>query len=167
EVHSQSQPARGPSLRSLLALLLTFVVAVDALAQNPATARTDRSEPTRVRVDLYACQDGRRIDDLNRDEVELLEDGVAQTIDSFEHVQVASGGAAGPRARVFVVFLDTYHTQVEDSSSLKLPLIRFLDRLIGSDDQVAVMTPEMSAGELVFGRKGIIISNIMQSDWAG
>jgi VWFA-related protein len=28
------------------------------------------------------------------------------------------------------------------------------------------MTPEMSAGEMVFGRKGIVISNIMQSDWA-
>jgi VWFA-related protein len=118
-------------------------------------------------VDLYATRDGQSVDDLKRDEVEVLEDGVPQTIESFEHVQVgAPAASANPRARIFVVFLDTYHTQVEGSSSLRIPLIRFLDRLIGPDDQVAVMTPEMSAGEMVFGRKGIVISNIMQSDWA-
>jgi VWFA-related protein len=41
-----------------------------------------------------------------------------------------------------------------------------LDRVIGSDDLVAVMTPEMAAAEMIFGRKGVVISNIMQSDWA-
>jgi len=153
-------------VRSLIALLLTLGVAVTLLAQNPPTARTESSEANRVRVDLYASRDGRPVDDLNRDEIELLEDGVAQTIDSFEHVQVTPGAAPATRARVFVVFVDTYHTQLETSSSLKLPLIRFLDRVIGSDDQVAVMTPEMAAGEMTFGRKGTIISDIMQSDWA-
>jgi len=145
---------------------LTLGVAVTLLAQNPPTARIESSESNRVRIDLYASQDGRPIDNLNRDEIELQEDGVAQTIDSFEHVQVGSGSSAGSRARVFVVFLDTYHTQIEGSSSLGLPVIRLLDRVIGSDDLVAVMTPEMAAGEMAFGRKGVVISNIMQSDWA-
>ena len=153
-------------MRSLLAVLLTFAVAVDVLAQNAPAARTERPESNYVRIDLFASQDGRPIDNLNRDEIEVLEDGVPQTIDSFEHVQTGSGAPSAPRARVFVVFLDTYHTQIEGSSSLRIPLIRFLDRLIGSDDLVAVMTPEMSAGEMVFGRKGVVISNIMQSDWA-
>jgi VWFA-related protein len=152
-------------VRSLLAVLLTFA-AVDVLAQNAPAARTERPESNYVRVDLFASQDGRPIDNLNRDEIELLEDGVAQTIDSFEHVQIGSGAASASRVRLFVVFLDTYHTQIEGSSSLRIPLIRFLDRLIGPDDLVAVMTPEMSAGEMVFGRKGVVISNIMQSDWA-
>ena len=31
---------------------------------------------------------------------------------------------------------------------------------------VAVMTPEMSAKDMTFGRKPVVISNIMQSDWA-
>ena len=153
-------------MRSLLAVLLTFAVAVDVLAQNAPAARTERPESNYVRIDLFASQDGRPIDNLNRDEIELLEDGVAQTIDSFEHVQIGSGAPSASRARVFVVFLDTYHTQIEGSSSLRIPLIRFLDRLIGSDDLVAVMTPEMSAAEMVYGRKGVVISNIMQSDWA-
>ena len=53
--------------------------------------------------------------------------------------------AADPRARVFVIFLDTYHTQIEGSPNMRLPLVRFLDRVLGPDDLVAVMTPEMSA----------------------
>jgi VWFA-related protein len=153
-------------VRSLLAVLLTFAVAVDVLAQNAPAVRTERPESNYVRIDLFASQDGRPIDNLSRDEIELQEDGVPQTIDSFEQVQIGSGAASASRARVFVVFLDTYHTQIEGSSSLRIPLIRFLDRLIGPDDLVAVMTPEMSAGEMVFGRKGVVISNIMQSDWA-
>ena len=87
-----------------------------------------------------------------------------QTIGAFEHVKVGTAGLS--RARVFVVFLDTYHTQIEPSSNLRLPLIRFLDRVIAPDDTVAVMTPEMSAREITFGRKATLISNIMQSDWA-
>ena len=54
------------------------------------------------------------VDDLRQDELQLLEDGVPQTIDSFEHVVVAPGS---PRSRVFVVFLDTYHTTIEDETS--------------------------------------------------
>jgi VWFA-related protein len=48
---------------------------------------------------------------------------------------------------------------------MRLPLIRFLDRVVGADDLVAVMTPEMSAADLTFGRKTTVISNIMQNQW--
>ena len=149
-------------VRFALALLLTLVALATVLAQKQQPSQTG---PTYVHVDMYATRDGEPIDDLKRDEVEVSEDGVAQTIDTFEHVQVGSAGTQGSRARVFVVFLDTYHTQIEESRSARLPLIRFLDRAIGPDDMVAVMTPEMSAGEMTFGKKGIVISNIMQNDW--
>src|SRR6187431_227508 len=72
-----------------------------------------------LRVDLFAMRDGVSVDDLRQDELQLLEDGVPQAIDSFEHVVVAPGG---PRSRVFVVFLDTYHTTIEDESSARIPL---------------------------------------------
>ena len=115
-------------------------------------------------MDLYASRDGKAIDDLMASDIELLEDGVPQKLDTFEHVQVGTPGSS--RARVFVIFLDTYNTDIEGSSSMRLPLIRVLDRLIGADDMVAVMGPEMSPSEMKFGRKATIISNIMQSDWA-
>ena len=112
---------------------------------------------------MHATVDGTLVEDLKASDVELIEDGVPQTIGTFEHVKVGSAGSS--RARVFVVFVDTYHTQIETSSNLRLPLIKFLDRVVGADDMVAVMTPEMSAKEVAFGRKATLISNIMQGDW--
>ena len=142
-------------------VLLLTLAAVPLRAQNQPTFGTGAND---VRVDMYPTLDGKLVEDLQASDVELLEDGVPQTIGAFERVKVGTAGSS--RAKVFVVFLDTYHTQIESSSNLRLPLIRFLDRVIGPDDTVAVMTPEMSAKEITFGRKATLISNIMQSDWA-
>ena len=161
EIHSQSQPVNGVPVGRLSFVLLVTLAAVPLRAQNQPTFGTGAND---VRVDMYATLDGRLVEGLQASDVELLEDGVPQTIGAFEHVKVGAAGSS--RARVFVVFLDTYHTQIESSANLRLPLIRFLDRVIGPDDTVAVMTPEMSAREITFGRKATLISNIMQSDWA-
>jgi VWFA-related protein len=37
--------------------------------------------------------------------------------------------------------------------------------VLGQDDLVALMTPEMAATDLAFGRKTTVISNIMQNEW--
>ena len=148
-------------------------------AQDQPTFKTGANY---VRVDMYATVDGKSIEDLAAEEVEVLEDGVPQKIEAFEHVQVRPAGpqearrepntveqsrqmAAEGRARVFVIFLDTYHTTIEGSANMRLPLIRFLDRLLGADDMVALMTPEMGASEIALGRKTTVISNIMQAQW--
>ena len=93
-----------------------FGLLAGAVAIACATAGAAQSPPaTTLRVDLFAVRDGGAVDDLRQDELQLLEDGVPQTIESFEHVAVAPGSA---RSRVFVVFLDTYHTSIEDESSV-------------------------------------------------
>jgi VWFA-related protein len=142
-------------------VLLVLLAAVSLRAQNQSPSRTDTNG---VRLDIRASRDGKPVNDLQASDVELLEDGVPQKIESFEHV--AAGTPGSSRARVFVIFLDTYNTQIEGSSSMRLPLIKVLDRIIGADDMVALMTPEMSPSEMTFGRKTTVISNIMQSDWA-
>ena len=131
---------------------------------------------------MYATVDGKSVEDLTAEEVEVLEDGVAQKLEAFEHVRVRPAGAqesrrepntveqsrqmaAEARARMFVIFLDTYHTTIEGSANMRLPLIKFLDRLLGPDDMVALMTPEMGASEITLGRKTTVISNIMQTQW--
>lgn len=136
-----------------------------------------------VRVDVYATLDGEPVRDFAPEDVELLEDGVPQAIDTFEHVSVPPAGpqetriepstvaesrqmAGEARARVFVVFLDTYHTHIEGSARMRLPLVRFLERLLGQDDLVALMTPEMAAGDVTFGRKTAVMSSLMQDAWA-
>ena len=59
--------------------------------------------------------------------------------------------AADPRARVFVIFLDTYHTQLDGSAMMRKPLVAFLDRVLGPDDLVALMTPEMAGSDISLG----------------
>ncbi|MBM3818618.1 MAG: VWA domain-containing protein [Acidimicrobiia bacterium] len=171
-------------MRSRLALCLCASVAclaTAASAQQPAQP-TFRGGVNYVRVDMFATLDGEPVEDLRQDELELLEDGTRQQLDTFEHVKIRPAGAqdtrvepnsiaesrqmaAEARARVFVIFLDTHHTQIEGSANMRLPLVRFLDRLLGQDDMVALMTPEMSANDLTFGRKTTVISNIMQNEW--
>jgi len=158
-------------------------VAATAAQQQPQQP-TFRAGANYVRVDMYATEDGQPVGDIKADEIDLREDGVPQNIETFEHVVVRAAGpqetriepntvaesrqmAADARARVFVIFLDTYHTQLGSSARMRLPLTRFLDRVLGPDDLVALMTPEMSATDLTFARKTTVISNIMQEEWWG
>ena len=171
--------------------LWTSVLACVALAvvraQQPVPAPesqqpTFRAGANYVRVDMYAAAEGRPIEDLKPEEIELREDGVVQKIETFEHVHVRTATpeaarvepntvrdsrqmAADPRARVFVIFLDTYNTQVEGSAHMREPLLRFIDRVLGPDDLVAVMRPEMSAADVTFARKTAVIEKMLQQDW--
>ena len=163
--------------RVLLVVVLALT-AVSLAAQNQPTFRTGANY---VRVDMYATRDGKPIEDLKAEEIDILEDGVLQKIDAFELVKVRTTPvesriepntitqsremAGDPRTRVFVIFLDTYHTQVEGSATMRQPLINFVDRVLGPDDMVALMTPEMSATEITFGRKTTVITNLLQREW--
>src|SRR5687767_9275254 len=176
-------PGRGTARRAP-AFSICVVAAVATLtAQQPAQP-TFRAGANYVRVDMYATQDGQAVNDLKAEEIEVLEDGVPQKLEDFEHVLVrpASAGqvvrepdglgasreaAADPRARVFVIFLDTYHTRMEGSANVRQPLVRFLDRVLGPDDLVALMTPEMGASDISLGRKTNVISNILAEEWWG
>ena len=163
-------------------LCVAFFLVLTAVVLQAQDQPTFRTGANYVRVDMYASIDGKSIEDLTAEEVEVLEDNVPQKVEAFEHVQVRPAGpqearrepntveqsrqmAAEGRARVFVIFLDTYHTSIEGSSNMRLPLIKFLDRLLGPDDMVALMTPEMGASEITLGRKTTVISNIMQAQW--
>ncbi len=163
-------------------LCVAFFLVLTAVVLQAQDQPTFRTGANYVRVDMYASIDGKSIEDLTAEEVEVLEDNVPQKVEAFEHVQVRPAGpqearrepntveqsrqmAAEGRARVFVIFLDTYHTTIEGSSNMRLPLIKFLDRLLGPDDMVALMTPEMGASEITLGRKTTVISNIMQAQW--
>jgi VWFA-related protein len=169
-------------VRRISFVLVLALVAVSLSAQNPQNRPTFRSGAAYVRVDMYATRDGKPIEDIQENEVEILEDGVPQKIEAFEHVRVRTGipqelrvepntveqsrqMAGDPRARVFVIFLDTYHTQIEGSATMRQPLMNFIDRVLGPDDMVAVMTPEMAATEITFQRKTTVISRMLEREW--
>lgn len=76
---------------------LSFVPFVLAQADSSAPAPqqpTFRAGANYVRVDMYATENGQPVEDIKAEELDLREDGVPQTIETFEHIVVR---AAGPQ----------------------------------------------------------------------
>jgi VWFA-related protein len=184
------QPWRAAWKRTA-ALGLSLVTATTLSAQQPAPPPDRpqdqppprfRTEANYVRVDVYPTAGGQPVQDLSVGDFELLENGAPQKIDAFEHIVISPAGpqslrrepdsvrqgeqmAANPRNRVFVVFLDTAHVPVEGSHAIKEPLIRLMDRILGPDDLVAFMTPEMAASQVTFGRKTEVVAEMLRENW--
>lgn len=161
--------------RDIIALLLSFPVSL--LAQQPF-----QSEVNYVRVDMYPTSTDKPITDLRREEVELLEDGAPQTIEQFERVSITGPrpqtlraepstlddmrrALKDPRARVFVLFLDPRHVDLLGSMQARQPLIDALNKLVGGDDLIAVMTPDMSPRGITFTRRTNNIEELLSSHW--
>jgi VWFA-related protein len=150
----------------------------EAAAQQP----TFRLEANFVRVDVFPTKHGASVRDLTAADFEVLEDGVPQKIETVEHVEVrgrvpadqrrepssvAEGRAMAedPRSRVFVVFLDTYHTSISGSHRIRRVLVDLLDRVIGPDDLFAVMTPYMSARDITLARRTQTTEAMLSKYW--
>jgi len=135
-------------------------------------------------VDVYPTRSGTPVTDLASADFEILEDKVPQRIEQFEHVVIRSAGpqeprrepntvaesrqaALDPRARVFVLFLDASHVELTASRAIRTPLIEALDRLIGQDDLIAVMRPDMSASDITFARRTTTIEGFLSRYWWG
>ena len=158
-------------------------------SEKPAEKPQEQTQPPRfrtdvnlVRVDAYPLRDGKPVFDLKAEEFEVFEDNVLQKIATFEHVVVRPAGpqternevssqreslqaAANPRNRVFVIFLDTPNVSVESAHAINEPLIRLMDRILGPDDLVGVMTPAMAASQVVLGRKTQVIEDSLRRNW--
>ena len=163
-----------------MAALATTAI-LDARFQD-STQPTFRTDASYVRVDVFPTLNGTPVSDLSQPDFEVLEDGRPQAITAFEHVVIRGGTPQelraepntvaqsrallqNPRARTFVIFLDTNHVTVEGSSNIRQPLINALDRMIGPDDIVGVMTPEMSAADVTFARRTTTIEGFLTKYW--
>ena len=112
----------------------------------------------------------------------MLEDNVPQRVESFQLISARGPAppserrepntvaesrsmARDPDARLFVLFLDAQHVHLSGSFHARKPLIQFLDRVIGQDDMVGVMTPEMSARNLTLARRTETIEGMLKDNW--
>ena len=155
-------------------LALAAIAVIVAQQPRPADQPVFRVEATLVRVDAFVTKNGVPVEDLTAADFELLEDGVAQKIESFEHVKIGATTriaavsdpnsqregnerAGDPRRRVFVIFLDTYHVRPENSQRAGSALARVLDQLLAPEDLVAVAKPEMDVTDLILGHKASVI----------
>ena len=135
-----------------------------------------------VRVDAYATLKGTPVADLTAADFEVLEDGVPQKVESFEFVQVRAAGpqearsepntvrdarsmAEAARARIFVIYLDTYFTDIPGSHRIQRSLVNLLNRVVGENDLFAVMTPEMSATDLTLARRTTTVEGYLSKYW--
>jgi VWFA-related protein len=169
-----------------LGISAAAVLAIAAYAQTPApqppAQPTFRTEANYVRVDVYPTKDGAPVTDLTQEDFEIVEGGAPQKIEQFERVLIEGNlpqdlrrepnsveagrqAAQNPRARVFVIFLDVNHVEVEGSHNIRRPLVDALNRLIGPEDVFAVMTPDMSAGGITFARKTTTIEGELAKYW--
>ncbi len=179
------RPHRPPSerRRPVAALVATVALAAVTVSAQPAQEPQFRGGTNLVRLDVYVSQDGAAVTDLTADDFEVLEDSAPQQVTSFELIQ-ARGAVpesarvetnstremrerlAAPDTRAFVLFLDTLHVQVEGSYRAANPIATLLDRVIGADDLVGVMTPEMSARNMTFSPRTASVGEMLAANWA-
>lgn len=163
----------------LTACLSVLAAAATLAAQQPASAPAAeqevpviRSGVNLVRVDMYATRNGQLLADLKPQDIEVYEDNVRQTLETFEFVRIVDGdrGAAGAvtqhdsRSRIYLVFVDTHTTKLDADAELRHALLRFLDRTVRPDDLVGLMTPQMSALDVTLGRRDTVISDVANGE---
>ena len=182
-------PSRSLCLIAASVLCLVTLPAAQAPPQPPPAKPdqkqqppTFRTEANFVRVDVFATRNGSPVHDLKLEDFQVLEDGTPQAVSTIEYVNVRTGtpqeqreepntiqqsrdALKNPRARVFVLFLDTNHVTMAGSWTIREPLIRLLERLMGPEDLVGVMTPRMSAADIVFARRTTVIEGGLRDAW--
>jgi VWFA-related protein len=144
-----------------------------------------RSGANLVSVDAYFTDDGKPVTDLKADEIEILEDGKPQAIESFrvitslgqggprsgpDPITVAESRAAAldPESRLFVLFFDNWHVSFDGSSKAAAPVSELLNRVVGANDLVGVTTPDLPARSLTLTRKTAAIERVVRdtTNWA-
>ena len=168
-----------------MAGVLAFTAFVPAGQERPTQEQRPpvfRAGATFVNVDVYPRRDGRVIEGLTKADFEVLEDGKPQAVESFEFVRIAPNTpdaerrdptsaadalrqAADPHNRLFVIYLDPYHTTVAGSHATRRPVVEFLTRAIGPTDLFAFMTPDIPVGQMTFGRRVETIASELEKYW--
>jgi VWFA-related protein len=123
-----------------------------------------------VRVDAFVTdKKGNPVTDLKESDFEVVEDGKPQTVEQFKTIRIDGtpaldepvreirGSAAEESeaqrddVRLFVFFLDDYHTRDRNAIAIRKTLTEFVQRL-GPLDMMAIMYPLMSAQDVTFTR---------------
>ena len=162
-------------------LLLAFALPSLVLAQQQADLPRFRAGANLVRVDAYISKDGVALTDLTQDDFIVYEDDKAQKVESFELIAARAPNPQSERtnptnvrdmrqqeqdaARVFTLFFDRAHVQIAGSYHAKKPIIETLDRVIGPDDLVGLMTSDMSPSSITYSRRTGSIERMVTDSW--
>lgn len=134
-----------------------------------------------VRIDAYVSVDGVAVTDLEPEDIEIYEDDRPQRLESLELIEARAPipqsertnptnvrdmrQGADDAARVFTMFFDRFHVSTSGSYHARKPIVETLDRIIGPDDLVGVMTPEISPSAITYSRKTTSIERMVTDTW--
>jgi VWFA-related protein len=158
------------------------VAAQQASSQKPQQPATFRSGTNLVLVDVYPMKDGRILQNLEKTDFEIFEDGKPQKVEDFQFIKVegrtpeaerrdpntqeeGNALATDPKNRVFVVFLDQLGVSVEGAYRARKPLVEMLNRVLQPNDLFGVMSQDMRPRDLVFGRKLLTTEDMLARNW--
>lgn len=149
--------------------------------QNPEQPRF-RAGANLVRVDAYVAKDGVALTDLRPGEIEVYEDDKLQRIESVELIKARGPIPQSERidpttvrdmrqdaadaSRLFTLFFDRFHVTVAGGYHANKAIVETLDKVIGQDDMVGVMTPEMSPTSITYSRRTTNIERFVTDTWA-
>jgi VWFA-related protein len=158
------------------ALAITWPSQIPVVGHLSAAAPQDEQRPvfrggaSFVYLDVYPRRDGQVIEGLTKNDFEVTEDGKPQMIDTFQFIKYETAipdaerrdptsvadserQAADPKNRVFVVYLDPYSVEFENTSAVKSVVMAFLSRTIGASDLFGLATPESPIARMTFARR--------------
>jgi VWFA-related protein len=163
---------------ALLSVSCALVLA-QAAGKPPATPPAqDPQQPVfRTRVDSISVdasvtdKNGQPVIDLKAEDFEIREAGKLQTVETFRLIQIPENEPVGveaaqpilsesqmaretanPENRLFIIFLDDYHTRKGNSLHVRQQLASFVSTL-GPHDLVALMYPLSPASTAIFSRE--------------
>jgi VWFA-related protein len=159
---------------------LGFAARTFAQDRQPELPRF-RAGTNLVRVDAYVSKDDVAVEDLKVEDFVVYEDDRLQNVESFQLIKARPPIPQSERrnptnvrdmqqdvadaARVFTLFLDNLFVSIEGSYQARRPIIETLDRVIGEDDLVGVMTPETPVSAITYSRKTTSIENAVTKNW--
>jgi VWFA-related protein len=168
----------SPRRFSRIALLLCCIAAFHAIAQaqqNQPQPSPPAEDVVRVNTDLVQTdvvildKQGHFVDNLRREQFELLVDGKPQPITFFERIAAGSqseerqlaaarGVSASPgiegvvkpldRGRTIFFCVDDLHISAENLSRIRKTLLEFIDKEMGQNDQLAISSTNGQIGFL-------------------
>jgi VWFA-related protein len=185
------RPARSFAAAAVSAAGLAVVLSVATplaqqsggqATQTPQQTPIFRAATNLVQVDAYPTRDGRIIEGLTAKDFQIFEDGKPQAVESVEFIRIEPNTpealrqdpntqeegnrlAADPRNRVFVLFLDHYHSSLAGSYGTARPIVTMLERLLTPTDLFGIATALMKPSDLILGRQINTIEDQLQRNW--
>ena len=146
------------------------------------TQLTFRSGINFVTVDAYVSDSkGQPVTDLKQTDFEITEDNKPQKIEQFRFIKVDGNPrpgepppqqiknrddeereAARDDTRVFIIFLDDYHTRLGSSLAVRQPLSEWVQNNLRPLDMVGIMYPLTPVTDIDFTRDHNKIINAIQ-----